>query len=77
MAQIAAPALAQQSALRMAHRTVCRGWAWAPAWLPAGAGPASDPRCPATLALSARAAVAHSGELRGPRSLSEGAARAW
>eukprot|EP00969_Alexandrium_andersonii_P171300 7572414-Alexandrium_andersonii.AAC.1 len=29
----------QPSAFRLAHRSVYRGWAWAPAWLPPGVGP--------------------------------------
>eukprot|EP00969_Alexandrium_andersonii_P307142 13577183-Alexandrium_andersonii.AAC.1 len=35
-AQIAAPAPTHEAALRAIHRTVCRGWGWAPYWFPSG-----------------------------------------
>eukprot|EP00969_Alexandrium_andersonii_P048701 2136240-Alexandrium_andersonii.AAC.1 len=66
-----------QAALRLAFRSVCRGWAWAPRWLPAGMGPlfgvSGCPRRPVTLAWAVGVAVAHSGRLWGPAALPEGA----
>eukprot|EP00969_Alexandrium_andersonii_P318515 14069837-Alexandrium_andersonii.AAC.1 len=49
-AQIASPTTTRQAALCLAFRSVCRGWTWAPRWLPAGVGPlfgvSGCARCP-------------------------------
>eukprot|EP00969_Alexandrium_andersonii_P292629 12933611-Alexandrium_andersonii.AAC.1 len=50
------PGVAEEHALLSAFQVACRGWGWAPVWLPAALGPCYSvqgaPHCPVVTALS-------------------------
>eukprot|EP00969_Alexandrium_andersonii_P078909 3479625-Alexandrium_andersonii.AAC.1 len=64
-AQFCLPGAYEEHALLASLKVVCRGWGWAPSWLPCALGPCyglrGAPRCPLVTALAVAQAVLLSG----------------